>query len=133
MIIAYCSYEKCRRLKELGFDIPVGDYFFIIDGMEEPTIWRSYEQNYNKNDFYFSCPTLAVAAQWLRDVKGFHISIDCTFEWDKWFVTIHDRNEEQWSKLGLHFPSHDLALGAGIDKILENINEKFDESTDKSV
>lgn len=124
MIIAYCSYEKCRKLKELGFDIPVGDYFFIINGMEEPTRFKSYELNYNERDYCFSCPTITVAAQWLREVKGFHVSIDCTLNWDKWFATIHDENENGWSKLGLHFSSHDLALGAGIDKILENINEK---------
>lgn len=64
--------------------------------------------------------TLDEAARWLREVKGWHVEV----EWvraDVWCCDISHIGA--FINVGM-FPTHDLALSAGIDLILKKLDEQ---------
>lgn len=80
---SYVSFDTARMLKEAGFDMPCR-YFFTIEGDGNVVITeaRSCREHNSFESCFISCPTLALAARWLREVHGIHVMIhpyyDCS-------------------------------------------------------
>ncbi len=101
------THEQARRLKKLGFDWPVFNYY----------------ANENRP------PTVALALKWMRDVKGFAMAIgDChiagnVFEVEYMFsITPHKGN-----RMNFNIPTHgtyEAAESALLDKLLKLIENE---------
>ena len=58
---SYVSLETARLLKEAGFDVPCDNYYD--------------KDGFFRGDFKaYMCPTQALAARWLRETHGIHVS-----------------------------------------------------------
>ena len=65
---SYVSFDTARMLKEAGFDVPCRDFFTIEgDGNVVITEARSCREHNSFEGCFISCPTLALAARWLRE------------------------------------------------------------------
>lgn len=114
--------EQSVILKKIGYDVPDTHYWnahLNFGWIKE----EGDECNYNKDyTWYYTRPKLVDVATWLREVKGFHLTIDPTLDWCNWFIYIHDLSEKQWTRGYGSFNTHDLALSAGVDFILKKLD-----------
>lgn len=86
---SYTTYDQALILKQLGFDWDT-ERFYHYDGLRHIITDEPQEIRHECNEEYCcNMPSLAVAARWLREVKGVHIIItpieegDMTlYEWD---------------------------------------------------
>lgn len=72
---SYVSFETAKMLKEAGFDVEC-DWFYINDGnVDTGIVVRSTSpRDHNMGTGFLSRPTQALAARWLREVHGIHVS-----------------------------------------------------------
>lgn len=117
----YVTYEQAVKLKKLGFDWNVSQYYAIDDNKEhklcrEPIIGGGTD-NYNNYDGDTSAPELHIAQKWIREQCGWHICIDAEFDktWFYGLVPIGGPTEDG----GNEFDSYESALRAGIDDVLQ--------------
>lgn len=149
----YVSLEIAKLLKEAGFDWKVNHYYLTQnDKTEVKSDFRHSAQNYNESmatmdskSFEFeicSCPTLAVAQKWLREVKGCYLIVDILenkrivmnsdgwtfhYEYDKLKFDCEVRGERGETINTLYydpFDTYEEAQEAGIKKVLEIILKK---------
>ena len=119
------SREQAEMLKKVGYDVKCHAHYECTK-KEEKLIEYSIRENWNTDDtfgmrvktLYYSAPTLDEAARWLREVKGWHVEVL--------------RVESGWLSFAVpktksitcgEFPTHDLALSAGIDLILKKLED----------
>lgn len=116
------SREQAEWLKKVGYDVPTTHYYceHIVYGVLEET---GDECDYNNGySFHWSRPTLDEAARWLREVKGWHCYADSNGK--DWCWNIEKVGDEfNFDFSARNFPTHDLALSAGIDLILKKLND----------
>lgn len=131
----YVSFEIAKQLKEKGFDVLCTAHWFI--GTDRTFNISNYPQNWNamKTDLdWVSCPTLQMAASWLRNKYGYFISIDVEVgeietkqnTWEETILgynfNIFDENHINWIYLGSkRFQLPEEACEAGIKFCLENL------------
>lgn len=114
------SREQAEWLKKVGYDVPAWKYY-NADGLLV-TLYRDAPYNFNGETIVrsFSAPTLDEAARWLREVKGWHVyCTTCNGRWQSYVIDM--RTDEREFVNG--FPTHDLALSAGIDLILKKLTD----------
>ena len=123
----YVTYEQSVKLKKLGFDWSC-DYFYtnyLCEGVKINKIASKNNCNEWYNDWVSSMPTLSQAAKWLREHKGIFIGIwnnACGYGWDicdthgTGIAKFDDNGDDLDSGM---FTTYELALSAGIDKVLE--------------
>ena len=72
---SYVSFDTAKMLKEAGFDVEC-DWFYINNGsVETGIVVRSTSlRDHNMATGFLSRPTQALAARWLREVNGIHVS-----------------------------------------------------------
>lgn len=92
---AYVSLVTAQYLKEIGFDVPVRSFYQEpLPGTELEYIFKEhqerrmeqkrhdmpfFQEDWNHKEsarddrIYYSCPTLAVAQRWLREVKDYEV------------------------------------------------------------
>jgi len=80
---AYCSYETSKLLKEKGFDEVMRCWYdnygeFHEDGCKM--------RNSDCLPLTIMAPTLAFAMMWLREVHGWHISLEPCYDYDSMHV-----------------------------------------------
>lgn len=118
--LQYVDFDTAVLLKEVGFDWKVLKCYYA----NEPTIEISITgfRDHNSSPMRHSAPTLHLAAQWLREVKGLHIFANIFVGHIEWNYIINNiliaRCENQMVSKD-SYDSHDLALSAGITKALE--------------
>ena len=84
IVESYVSFDTAKMLKEAGFDAPC--YVQYSDGGVQ---WDApYPDNFNADDFGYSCPTQALAARWLREVYGIMIVSFFDDYMSKWYYVI---------------------------------------------
>ena len=108
---SYVSFETARLLKEAGFDVPCDNYYD--------------KDGFFRGDFKaYMCPTQALAARWLREVKNIHIQIYCTSEseWGYMADIIGDCDEPIYEDS--KFPTYERAMEVGLEEVLEWICRK---------
>ncbi len=113
--------EQAEGLKKVGYDVKVTGRYSATFYHEEP-IDDYVMYNWNISSVNFSAPTLDEAARWLRDVKGWHVAVDTTgMGWYLFCTEIEVGDMVLPTKN--NFPTHDLALSAGIDLILKKLED----------
>lgn len=119
--------EIAVLLKACGYDRPVFSYIYEGDtgtNCDRHEI-TSTAENMNAYDMCYSKPTIHATLDWLREEHGIHICIDCTLDWHKWFITLHDKQEKMWSKGHGSHDTHATALSAGIETALLIVKERM--------
>lgn len=125
---SYVTFDTAKLLKEAGFDVPCKSYYELEDGEEVIKDSISPYDYSGFGDTICSCPTLALAAKWLRGKYRFHVyclqtNLPLTepktdkWEWGYIIARIDDPNEE--AAYDMNFPNYEAALEAGIVKCLE--------------
>lgn len=114
-----CSLEQAKKLKEIGFNESSPSFYQILSGTTETRILHELDYPHNQYKNEYAAPSVLFVAEWLRQEKGIYLCINCTLNWDKWFVTIHNKKEAYWSKRGITFDSYEDALSAGVDAAIE--------------
>lgn len=134
---SYVSFDTARMLKEVGFDVPCRDFFTIEgDGNVVITEARSCREHNSFEGCFISCPTLALAARWLREVHGIHVMIhpyyDCSVNADGEIVD----KRMYWGYMILYaatgnlaednderFDNYEQALEVGLQKVIKLIKK----------
>ena len=73
---SYVSFDTAKMLKEAGFEANLKTRY-VEEEKDEWAFWASgtKRSDYNYFDDTIACPTLALAARWLREVHGLFIEI----------------------------------------------------------
>lgn len=142
----YCSYELAVALKAAGFDWACYEFWskdFCTDGTQtkirrtksEPKICVMSECNsmLDKMDSdLITAPTLAVAAKWLREVKGVALNIIAhdgdEYHYSEVFLSNFQERDYKWYAYHEHplVPTYEEALSMGISHILKLFNSNED-------
>ena len=115
----YVSSEIAKLLKEAGFDWEIKTFYFNNE-LGETMLGDA--KNHNFSNQFISAPTLAVAQQWLREVKNVDVFAYRNEPKDK-FESIVSFNKK-WSTTGMCINTYEEALETAIKKALEIILEK---------
>lgn len=124
----FVSLDTAKLLKEAGFDAPCYIQYSDI-GIQ----WDNapYPENFNADDWGYSCPTQALAARWLREVH--RIVVDATFippsvNGDVWQYFVGEMDDMVWK--GDYEPSdckyatYEQAMEAGLQEAIKSIKKK---------
>ena len=127
---SYVSFDTARLLKEAGFD--------------EVCSWAYYraynwclihERNSKLCLGYYSRPTQALAARWLREVHGIHVSSNIFMDsatdadgntvdkWNFWSYDLFDNSGRIIEESDDRYDSYEEALEAGLKHCLELIKK----------
>ena len=119
---SYVSFETARLLKEAGFDVPCDNYYD--------------KDGFFRGDFKaYMCPTQALAARWLREVHGIHVSSNIFMdsandsdgntvdEWTYWSFDLFDNSGRIIEESDDRYDSYEEALEAGLKRGLELIEK----------
>lgn len=120
---SYVSFETAKLLKEAGFDAPC-----YVQYSDRGVQWdASYPENFNADDWGYSCPTQALAARWLREVHGIHVFSVYQYLPEKWSYVIQDMayvNSEKGMKLHTDvFDSCEESLESGLREAIKLIKK----------
>lgn len=115
----YVSLEVAKLLKEAGFDWEIKTFYFNNE-LGETMLGDA--KNHNFSNQFISAPTLAVAQQWLMEVKNVDVFAYRNEPKDK-FESIVSFNKK-WSTTGMCINTYEEALETAIKKALEMILEK---------
>ena len=118
----HCTYEQSLALKEIGFDMPVRDWY---TNSLKGTLLLSSEgyQNFNISDVLTSAPTHSEVLQWAREKHG----IDA---WVEPYYTMLNGKAYGYTIFNIvtayeGLCTHPEAESALVDKIIELIKEKI--------
>ena len=116
----HCTHEQSLALKEIGFDMPVRDYYLNGRRLVTPD-----NENWNAeyfSDSTFSAPTRSEVLQWAREKHGIDAWVESIYDFDnvkKYIFIIHKHDDSRIRK-----PTHPEAESALVNKIIEIIKEK---------
>lgn len=126
----FVSFDTAKMLKEAGFDAPC-----YVQYSDRGVQWdASYPDNFNADDFGYSCPTQALAARWLREVHNLHVyaiqtnlplTEPQTTKW-KWgyIVTKVDDPTAPDKLFDINYTTYEEAMEAGIRRAIESVIDK---------
>ena len=127
----FVSFDTAKLLKEAGFDVPCFNQY-----TERGTIWHcDCPENFNKSQCVTSCPTQALAARWLRETHGIHVSSNIFMdfandadgktidEWNFWSYDLFDNSGRIIEESDDRYDSYEEALEAGLKHCLELIKK----------
>jgi hypothetical protein len=111
--MTHVQKETAVLLKEKGFDLET-IYHYYEDEVTQTLHSSPHFSSFNWNCIdRISAPTLHEANTWLREVKGVHVYVTCTYgEWD--FSIENAVNGESLHDTYYTFQTHDQALESGI-------------------
>ena len=131
----YVSPEVAKLLKEAGFDWECNRHYtegrnILFEKAEKGHVIITRNQS-EYPSLYFA-PTLDVAQRWLREVKGFEVTIDWSVIVNANLVDFNERvynyhvESDDYADGDNEFTSYEQAQEAGIKKALEIMLEKED-------
>lgn len=112
--------DQAIRLKAAGFDWVVEDCYLLNSSIYKPmgvANWNWYKD-------YISRPTLSRVCDWLRDVKGWHVIACPENDFIKWAFLALKKDADDAIGGKTDFTTHDLALSAGIDEVLNRLEKE---------
>lgn len=125
----FVSFDTAKLLKEAGFDV-----LCYMQYSERGVQWNAFSpENFNADDWGCSCPTQALAARWLREVHGIHVSSNIFMdsandgdgntvdEWNFWSYDLFDNSGRIIEESDDRYDSYEEALEAGLRWGLELI------------
>ena len=126
---SYVSFDTAKLLKEAGFNEPcrysydnVGGFRWFKTGEHTPKGW-------------VPCPTQALAARWLREVNGIHVSSNIFMdsandadgktvdEWTFWSYDLFDNSGRIIEESDDRYDSYEQALEAGLQEAIKLIKK----------
>ena len=123
----FVSFDTARLLKEAGFNAPCYAQY-----SEKGVQWdASYPDNFNADEFGYSCPTQALAARWLREAHNLHVFACIEYPTGKGFYCIADTTAP-CAREGMNMPeanhdTHEGAMEAGIQEAIKFIKQQDNE------
>ena len=123
----FVSFDTARLLKEAGFNAPCYAQY-----SEKGVQWdASYPDNFNADEFGYSCPTQALAARWLREAHNLHVFACIEYPTGTWFYCIADTTAP-CAREGMNMPeanhdTHEGAMEAGIQEAIKFIKQQDNE------
>ena len=121
----FVSFDTAKMLKEAGFDVPCNSQY-----MHNGFRWNagsSTKVNFNEYRTVFSCPTLALAARWLREVHHYAVCVWYSADYEKWFYAHGDMNnmafDVEYNISEFIFDSYEQALEAGLQEAIKLIKK----------
>lgn len=122
---SYVSFETAKLLKEAGFDAPCYAQY-----SERGVQWdASYPENFNADDWGYSCPTQALAARWLREARHYVIYAWLAIEEKKWFYAYGYTDDMfltyDYAISDAIYDTYEEAMEAGLKNCLELINNRI--------
>ena len=140
---SYVSFDTAKLLKEAGFDVPCrGVYVTDRIGYYE---FRENDNKQTANDLWWNtrdgfqyeylAPTLALAARWLRETHGIHVSSNIFIdsandadgntvdEWNFWSYDLFDNSGRIIEESDDRYDSYEEALEEGLKRSLELIKK----------
>lgn len=116
----HCTYTQALALKELGFDMPVRDYYDVTGGIiktDQLKNWHHKGLNWIRPT---SAPTRSEVLQWAREKKGIDGWVEALYYSfkQKEYRGCYQSNT---SDLDSHdsYPTHAEAESALVDMIIE--------------
>ena len=133
---SYVSFDTAKMLKEAGFDVEC-DWFYINNGsVETGIVVRSTSlRDHNMATGFLSRPTQALAARWLREVNGIHVSSNIFMdsandadgktvdEWTFWSYDLFDNSGRIIEESDDRYDSYEEALEAGLQEAIKLIKK----------
>lgn len=115
----HTTHEQATRLKKLGFDMPVRDYYWT-SGMKGVNFTA---KNYNKYPATVSLPTPSEVLDWFREEKG----IDA---WVFAYQTVSSGKRYGYTVYDIVnayelYPTHSEATSELINKLIEILEEQI--------
>ena len=131
----FVSFETAKLLKEAGFEANLKTKY-VEEEKDEWAFWESgaKRSDYNYFDDTIACPTLALAARWLREVHDTFVKMERVgcfdgkefrFYWSYSLIRVSTACLKSIS--GGRYDSYEEALEVGIAKCLEQIIEEMKE------
>lgn len=139
---SYVSFYTAKLLKEAGFEEKVNSCFMYDKYADKDEyefeggyalVRKALFDNYNCYENAISQPTQALAAKWLREVHGIHVSSNIFMdygndadgntvdEWTFWSYDLFDSSGRIVENSDDRYDSYEEALEAGIKRGLELI------------
>ena len=130
---SYVSFDTAKMLKEAGFDVPTSTHY-----SNSGSVWESptpVDYNDDKSCKACSRPTQALAARWLREVNGIHVSSNIFMdsandadgktvdEWTFWSYDLFDNSGRIIEESDDRYDSYEEAIEAGLKHSLELIKK----------
>lgn len=120
---SYVSFDTAKMLKEAGFEANLKTRY-VEEEKDEWAFWASgtKRSDYNYFDDTIACPTLALAARWLREVHRIFIQLTPTL--DGWLIDLFDLKKHQyiWCNQDTDSDSYETAFEAGLQEAVKLIN-----------
>ena len=134
---SYISFDTAKLLKEAGFEANLKTRY-VEEEKDEWAFWDSgaKRSDYNYFDDTIACPTQALAARWLRETHGIHVSSNIFMdsandadgntvdEWNFWSYDLFDNSGRIIEESDDRYDSYEEALEAGLKRGLELIKNK---------
>ena len=133
---SYVSFDTAKLLKEVGFEANLKT-IYVEEEKDEWAFWDSgaKRSDYNYFDDTIACPTQALAARWLREAHGIHVSSNIFMdsandadgktvdEWTFWSYNLFDNSGRIIEESDDRYDSYEEALEAGLKRALELIKK----------
>ena len=133
---SYVSFGTAKMLKEAGFEANLKTKY-VEEEKDEWAFWDSgaKRSDYNYFDDTIACPTQALAARWLRETHGIHVSSNIFMdfandadgktidEWNFWSYDLFDNSGRIIEESDDRYDSYEEALEAGLKHCLELIKK----------
>lgn len=130
---SYVSFDTARMLKEAGFRELTKTHYSNSGQIWETAMPADYNDDFNCN----TCnrPTQALAARWLREVHGIHVSSNIFMdyandadgntvdEWNFWSYDLFDNSGRIIEESDDRYDSYEEALEEGLKRSLELIKK----------
>ena len=132
---SYVRFDTARMLKEAGFDVPCKTYYEIEDGEVVRKDGVSKHDYNGMEDAVCSRPTQALAARWLRELNGIHVSSNIFMdsandadgktvdEWTFWSYDLFDNSGRIIEESDDRYDSYEEALEAGLQEAIKLIKK----------
>lgn len=130
---SYVSFDTAKLLKDAGFRELTKTHYSNSGQVWETAMPADYNDDFNCN----TCnrPTLALAARWLREVNGIHVSSNIFMdsandadgktvdEWTFWSYDLFDNSGRIIEESDDRYDSYEEAIEAGLKHSLELIKK----------
>lgn len=120
----FVSFDTAKKLKEVGFDAPC-----YVQYSDRGVQWdASYPENFNADDWGYSCPTQALAARWLREVHHLHVFAFFDYVERDWTYCVADISpvtaEGGMDLSESNYPTYEEAMQDALQEAIKLIKNK---------
>ena len=127
---SYVSFDTAKLLKEAGFDEVCRSAYYATGNSAV-----MHERNSMLSPGYISRPTQALAARWLREVHGIHVSSNIFMdsandadgktvdEWTFWSFDLFDNSGRIIEERDDRYDSYEEAMETGLQEAIKLIKK----------